>query len=138
KNLMGYDQARHFKFCILVEGPTDMARQGPPCVGSLGQAMSHAQYELISATWGNSDGIVVMGDAGAKEDIVVEHTVRELAKRCQCPIFSPRLPHGDPGSWDRTEFMTLITNHVKANPGGSSGQCLEPSAAAATTTTDAR
>ncbi|MCY2931597.1 MAG: hypothetical protein NTV86_19320, partial [Planctomycetota bacterium] len=118
KNLIGYDQARSYDFCILVEGPTDMARQGPPCVGSLGQTMSHYQYELIASTWGNRLGIVVMGDAGANEDRVVAKTVHELRRRCTCPVWAPRLPHGDPGSWDRREFMQFITDFVSANPRG--------------------
>lgn len=118
KNLIGYDQAKALDFCILVEGPTDMARQGPPCIGSLGQTMSHAQYELIASTWGTGKGIVVMGDAGVLEDHVVAKTVHELRQRCTCPVWAPRLPHGDPGSWDRRDFMQFIKDYVNANPRG--------------------
>ena len=45
-----------------------MARQGPPCVGSLGQNLTSHQYDLIVSTWGNHESkfIVIVGDSDCK------------------------------------------------------------------------
>jgi len=120
KNLVGYDQAKPYDFCILVEGPTDMARQGPPCVGSLGMTMSFSQYELIAQTWGHKQAIIVVGDAGENEDRVVQRTCRGLLEQpdCKCPVYAPRLEKGDPGSMDRTEFFAFIKRHIDEHPRG--------------------
>lgn len=123
RNLIGYDQARActLKFCILVEGPTDMAKHGPPFVGSLGQTMSPRQLDLVASTWGAGDGIVVLGDsksAKGQEDLRVSRTTTELAKRCTCPIYAPRLPEGDPGSWEHNALLGFIKEFIKEHPGG--------------------
>lgn len=116
-HLMGYDQAKEFDFCILVADPIDMARQGPPSISGLGQPMTHAQYDLIASTWGTRRGIVVMGDAGADDD-VVNKTVQELSRRCACPVYALQLPVCAPRGWERDKFMQFIKDRVDGNSRG--------------------
>jgi hypothetical protein len=130
-NLIGLDQAAKQPFGVVVEGPTDMVRHGPPLVGSLGQVLSPMQVDLIAETWGNRSAIFVVGDSmeksnGRGEEEKVSAKNAELIKqRVTCPVFRPRLPHGDPGSWETKEFFKFLQDHVRENPKGYS-----PSAAA--------
>lgn len=120
-SLFGYDQARSQTYCILVEGPGDVLRQGPPCVASMGQRISCAQVDLIARTWGDKDAVILVGDyrkEGGTETEVQLRSAEMLKKACRCPVYVPVLPHGDPGSWERAEFQAFITDHIRRNPGG--------------------
>lgn len=67
--LMGYDQAvkwneekgfnKNSSFCILVEGPLDAAKIGPPAIAILGKSLSPIQAELIKEKFGK---IIVVAD----------------------------------------------------------------------------
>ena len=114
QSLVGYDQARGRDFCILVEGPSDVLRQGPPCVGSLGQTVSYGQARLIGKTWG---AVIIVGDAqenpkGA-ERCAQARSVKLLAESGPPIVRACRLPQGDPGSWDRAEFFGFIRDELQ-------------------------
>lgn len=116
--LFGYDQAVAAKtpYVIMVEGPFDLLRQGPPCVATLGQTISGPQFDLVATTWGGKDNtIFVIGDSG--EDVTINHNVAQLQSLCQATVLSPRLPHGDPGEWDRSEFFGWLSSYVSTIPG---------------------
>jgi len=115
KHVFGYDAAVHSQFCVLVEGPTDTITQGPPCIGTMGQTVSQAQIELIAGTWGDRKAILVVGDAGQNEDEVSAKTAERLRAACKCPVYNPRLPHGDPGSWKRADFVAFLVKHMRSN-----------------------
>lgn len=67
--LLGYDQAvkwnkdkgfdKSSSFCILVEGPLDAAKIGPPAIALLGKSMSLTQAELIKEKFGK---IIIVAD----------------------------------------------------------------------------
>jgi hypothetical protein len=111
----GYDQAANCNYCVLVEGPTDAARQGPPCVATLGQSRSLRQYEILAETWGAKKAIIIVGDSGEQEKQVTEETADELYARCRCPIYPLTLPHGDPGKWPREEFFNYLAGWVQSH-----------------------
>jgi len=87
--VIGFDQARPSPFVIVVEGPTDMAKQGPPCVGTLGQTVGHPQLDLLASTWGDRQAVIVMGDAGTRKDEVSRSTAEELSSRTKLTL----IPH---------------------------------------------
>lgn len=49
KQAVAYCKDRPFKdrYCVLVEGPLDVARGGPPCIALLGKSMSPEQADII-------------------------------------------------------------------------------------------
>lgn len=67
--LMGYDQAvkwnkdkgfdKNSSFCILVEGPLDAAKIGPPAIAILGKSLSPMQADYIKAKFGK---IIIVAD----------------------------------------------------------------------------
>lgn len=67
--LMGYDQAvkwnkdkgfdKNSSFCILVEGPLDAAKIGPPAIAILGKSLSPMQADYIKSKFGK---IIVVAD----------------------------------------------------------------------------
>lgn len=67
KLLMGFDAAVKFnkdkpkreRFCIIVEGPLDAAKIGPPGIALLGKSMSKFQAQAIASEFGN---VYVMPD----------------------------------------------------------------------------
>jgi hypothetical protein len=120
-SLFGYDQSKSESYCIVVEGPGDVLRQGRPCVASMGQVMSYAQINLIARTWGDKDAVILVGDyreEGGTETRVQLRSAEALKKACQCPVYLPVLPYGDPGSWERDALQAFIRDHIKRNPGG--------------------
>ena len=120
-SLFGYDQAKSESYCIVVEGPGDVLRQGVPCVASMGQTMSYAQVNLIAQTWGDKDAVILVGDhrkEGGSETEAQLRSAKMLENACQCPVYLPVLPQGDPGSWEREAFQAFIRSHIKRNPGG--------------------
>lgn len=78
--LMGYDQAvkwnkeRHHNkddtFCILVEGPLDAAKIGPPAIAILGKSLSPMQADLIKSKFSK---VIVVAD---------NDTAGQEAKKC--------------------------------------------------------
>jgi len=65
--LFNYDLAKKHDFVILVEGPTDVMRIGPPAVAILGKCLGMAQLELIVDTW-PSGPVILIGDPGFEDD----------------------------------------------------------------------
>ena len=129
KYLMGYDQAKNSKAAILVEGPSDLVAQGPPCIASLGQTLSFGQARLIRDTWSR---IIVVGDHQDKEDgtenRVQAATVKILMRENFDAVHLIKLPHDDPGKWEREAFNKFVIDQIKANP---KGECKDNSIGAA-------
>lgn len=120
-SLFGYDQSKPESYCIVVEGPGDVLKQGKPCVASMGQVMSCAQVNLIARAWGDKDAVILVGDyrkEGGTETAVQLRSAEMLKKACKCPVYLPVLPHSDPGAWEREAFQAFIEDHIKRNPGG--------------------
>lgn len=117
KSLVVYDPAAkaRYPYCIVVEGPTDVARQGPPCIGTLGLGITRQQEDLIVETRGNRLAIIVVGDAGENVRDVPILTAAKLALRCTCRVYGMALPKGDPDSWDRDSFYGFIKEYMTAN-----------------------
>ena len=122
KHLFGYDQARSYPFCVLVEGPTDLVKQGPPCIASLGQTVSYDQVRLIKATWKT---VILVGDSQKNESGTENEAQRRTAKMLLSEgverVHLVRLPHGDPGDWGRLEFWQFLRQSIAANPKGLGG-----------------
>jgi len=121
KYLFGYDQAKSSPVAVLVEGPTDLVRQGPPCVASLGQSMSYDQARLLRSTW---DHVVIVGDhrgEHGQEDEVQKTTSKVLYGEGFKSVHLVKLPDGDPGSWSRSRFGDFVRTQVLANPRGITG-----------------
>ena len=124
RHLFGYDAARCSPAVILLEGPTDTVKQGPPCVGSLGQTFTYEQAELVGKTWGrNPNGKVILAgdpkkEAKGTEDQVQSNTVELLLETCVCPIHHVILPPtpGDPGMWDPAAFRRYILEWINRYP----------------------
>ena len=113
RSLMGLDQARMHPVVIPVEGPLDMAKQGPPCVASMGQNMSSQQYDLITSIWDKPEHrIILVGDSG--EEDAIRKNSNELKRRTRAKVYAPQLPHGDPGSWSRQEFAKFLADDINS------------------------
>ena len=111
RSLLGFNQAKDSDIVVVVEGPFDMLRQGPPCVATLGQTVSGAQFDLIAETWGQEGKTIIwVGDSG--EDETIAYNVRCLRGRCKAQVYDPRLPEGDPGDWEHAKFFDFIVSHV--------------------------
>jgi hypothetical protein len=120
KHLVGFAQAYQSSWLYLVEGPTDMLKQGPPCVGSLGQTLSHRQVSVLAQEWPKKDGgVVVVGDAqkeGGQELTAQRRSVKMLLDQLSVPVYLCPLPHGDPGDWSQSEFFNYVAEYVRHNP----------------------
>jgi hypothetical protein len=111
--VVGFDQAKHSSFCVVVEGPTDMIKHGSPFVGTLGQSVSEAQIDLIVGQWGREGGgIIVLGDPGKKEGAVSFSTASRLARKSQAPVYNIRMQDGDPGDWDTGDLCRFIAERI--------------------------
>lgn len=119
--LMGYDAAIEFnrgrqsgtRFAILVEGPLDAVRLGPPAVAALGKVCSEKQAELLAAAF---DAIIVVpdnDDAGTK---LLQYVDQWLRGRVQ--IHVARLPNRfkDAGELTPNE-VTIFRSIVMARAG---------------------
>ena len=120
RNLFGFDQATPHDYCVVVEGPTDMLKQGPPCIGTAGQTLSYAQAELIASVWGSRRAVVLAGDSVNKgkgtEKTQQDRTMDMLSSICSAPVYRLELPHGDPGDWQREEFFELLEQCLSRPP----------------------
>jgi hypothetical protein len=118
--LLGYDQSKGHEHAILVEGPTDLVKQGSPCIASLGQTLSLGQARLIRAQW---DHVVIVGNhqkkADGTENAVQVATTRLLRTQDFKSVHLIKLPHGDPGDWDRGEFGKYVAEHIRQSRGQS-------------------
>ena len=118
--LLGHDQANTSEHAILVEGPTDLVKQGAPCIASLGQTLSFGQARMIREHW---DRVVIVGDhqkkADGTENEVQAATTKLLMAQDFKSIHLIKLPHGDPGDWDRGEFGKYVAEHIRQPRGQS-------------------
>lgn len=88
KWLMGYDAAVAFnagraykdRFCILVEGPLDAGKLGPPAIALMGKAFSNAQADyVVNAFGGGRICVIPDNDAAGRQGLAKIH---ELLKGC--------------------------------------------------------
>lgn len=122
RNLFGFNEAAKHNICYVVEGPTDVLKQGPPCVGTLGQTVSSFQADLIAKTWSAKPDakVVLIGDPPKSENssevMQQKRSLTMLSRVCVCPVYHVELPveWGDPGDCDREEFHTFVDSQLKA------------------------
>ena len=104
--------------------------QGSPCVASLGQSLSYGQVRLMRETWSR---VIVVGDHQDKQDgtenRVQDTNVRMLSREDFDAVHLVKLPHGDPGSMSRAEFIRVMTDQVMASPKGEGGNSANIGAA---------
>lgn len=105
--LYNLDRARQYPFVILVEGPTDVWRVGPPAVALFGKTLSTGQRQLLRETW-STGPIVVLLDGDAQE--AASNLVEELRSLCpRNPVALAPLPAGyDPADMDREAVWGII------------------------------
>ena len=119
---LGYDQARRYSLAVLVEGPTDLVKQGPPCIASLGQTLSFGQARLLRETWSQ---VAIVGDhqkkADGTENAVQKASLKLLKSQDFDAVHLIKLPEGDPGSWARAEFAKFVRDRILENPKGENG-----------------
>jgi hypothetical protein len=76
--------------------------------------LSFGQIKLIAETWEN---VVLVGDhqdkADGTENRVQAATVNALLGAGVREVHLVKLPHGDPGSWERSEFFRFIAEDIK-------------------------
>lgn len=111
--LMGYDQAvqwnkkqgfdKNSSFCILVEGPLDAAKVGPPAIAILGKSLSEIQASLIKENFGK---IIILAD----NDKAGNECKQCIFKRLNpYPIDDITIPSGkDAGELSYTEALNLV------------------------------
>ena len=109
--LFNGDQARRYKFGVVVEGPFDVYRVGPQAVALLGKSMSFWQRELSMAWWGEG-ALCVALDPDAILDM--ERTTELLRQTAfKWGAFSLPLLQ-DPGKMSSEEVWSLITSYARA------------------------
>lgn len=117
--LMGFDAAvkfnedlpPEFKYCILVEGPLDAAKIGPPGIALLGKSMSEAQAEAILQSFGRVFTIMDQDAAG-------QQCFESIKKRLSSiNVKNIEIPSGvkDAGDLSYEELDILIENNIKVN-----------------------
>jgi hypothetical protein len=111
--LMGYDQAvqwnkeqgfdKNSSFCILVEGPLDAAKVGPPAIAILGKSLSEIQASLIKENFGK---IIVLADNDKAGNECKQCIFKRLSPY---PIDDITIPSGkDAGELSYTEALNLV------------------------------
>ena len=116
--LYGYDHARAFNFCIIVEGVTDVIAVGPPAVALLGKSMSMPQFQNIFANW--SQVILALDDDAYYESEMLFHTMQQqgiIVNRVNMPAKT------DPASIIR-QNPTYFWDMVNAAAGAANMQLL--------------
>lgn len=116
KLLMGYDAAVKFnegrppnkRYCLLVEGPLDAARIGPPALALLGKSLSPFQAEAIRKQFTHVLTVMDNDDAG-RQGLRRIHRLLE-----HNPITDIKLPEGvkDVGELSYEEAAKLIQPHI--------------------------
>lgn len=107
--LYGYDQARAFPYCIVVEGVTDVWRVGPPAVCILGNSLNFAQRRLICTTW---QTVFVMLDPDAMEKSrIAVHELKNHLREAGGQVVEITLPGGkDPADFDARDLQWIIAD----------------------------
>jgi len=122
--LLGADQAvaASTNFVVVVEGPLDMVRQGPPCVATMGLSVSYPQMELMAELWGGQDKTVfVAGDSGEQAVTKTREVAGVIRSMVKGRVISAPLPHGDPGDWRREDFFKFLSDLARSGGGETSG-----------------
>lgn len=70
-SLYGLDAARDSDWCILVEGPTDVWRLGPPAVAAFGKGVSVRQIQILAERF-RTVFVMLDGDARSEVDRVTQ------------------------------------------------------------------
>lgn len=107
--LYNFDNAKHYRTVVLVEGVTDVWSVGPQAVSVLGSELTRVQSELLCDVWRGGTCVVMLdGDAQENNEIMT----RELASRFQAHgghTFPVRLPPDkDPGDLSREAIWDMI------------------------------
>jgi hypothetical protein len=112
--LINGDRARHYRFCVLVEGFFDAMSVGPWAVPLLGKSVSYMQRQLLQDGWGNG-AVGFMLDADAYEDMKIATEMFDK-KSFKKGFFQVNLPPGtDPGKLSQKENWSYIVAGARAN-----------------------
>ena len=109
--------AEKYRVGVVMEGVTDVWRLGPQGVCTLGARMSAAQYKLFEKRFKDWSG-VLLADADYKEKEPENYAkmvdgAKDLNSRIKGGFAICELPHGDPGSLDRSFLRSLIVEQAK-------------------------
>lgn len=105
--LYGYDQARTFPYCVVVEGVTDVWRVGSPAICILGSSLNFSQRRLICTTW-NTVLVMLDPDALDRSRIAVLELKNQL-KDVGGRVVEIDLPKGkDPADFDSRDVQWTI------------------------------
>lgn len=111
--LYGYDRARSYQFCVVVEGVTDVWRIGPPAVCILGSSLNYNQRRLICATW-RTVFVMLDPDALDKSRVAVQELGDQL-KGVGGRVIHIVLPGGkDPAEFDRKSLQQIILDAARS------------------------
>lgn len=109
--LFNGDQARNYKFGVVVESVFGVFRVGPQAVATLGKSMSGFQRQLAFSYWGNG-GLCLMFDPDAITDM--ERTMKVLDPSAfRLGAFSLTLPDDkDPDEFSRNDIWAMISSYA--------------------------
>jgi len=109
----GWDLAKDSPYVVVMEGPLDVLKFGPPAIAMFGKAISPIQTRLLLSKWSDKK-IIVLLDADAKKysdnavSILKPHVKDEQ-------VFSINLPEGrDPGDLDRKYLHKLVEDKLRS------------------------
>jgi len=109
-HLFGYSQAvdSNFSFVILVEGPTDVLRIGPPAVCMFSSSLSTLQLQLLFSRWSNGTVLYTID----MDDSNFEYKQQKLREKLSGQfenVIPLMLDQGrDPASYSQTEIWDKI------------------------------
>lgn len=117
--LYNYDNAKHYKSIIIVEGALDCIRVGGPAVALLGKSISMQNAERLSALVHKTGGMLVVAldpdqsiaEQGTRHhiEIAADKLRSKLGKEHEKRVMPFYLPSGvDPGKLERVEFQRLL------------------------------
>lgn len=117
--LMGFDAAVKFneilppelKYCILVEGPLDAAKIGPPGIALMGKSMSQMQADEINKNFGRVFTIMDHDKAGEQCLASIRSKLPALE------VVNIEIPGAvkDAGDLSYQELNDIIDNNIKSN-----------------------
>lgn len=109
--------AEKYRAGVVMEGVTDVWQLGPQGVCTFGARMSAAQFTLFAKRFKDWAG-VLLADADYKEKEPEAYAkmvegAKDLNSRIKGGFAICELPHGDPGSLDRSFLRSLIVEQAK-------------------------